>query len=292
MPDFDIDAALSFCRWDSYEHLVATATNYSDSNGDLTAREASPSDYYTYKPASVCFYPGGGGDWQPLVKFPKCKTFIYCDLALPENHGGKTLAEMSKDIEKCHPELRYVKHCQHSWEGDTFHVQMLEWERKAVLYLESLWALHDRQHSVAEDIRRIVRTYRPRDHELKRCTWVGCFQRKLAAHDADSVTILYLTVESLSAYVNLFFVNDIAPGVICFKPYVGFSCGQLTDKMLNDYGAVLKNDHSAHNSLLVVPPDRKANTPWMSDWNRVQHPFEDWGRTAYSAKPEQPAPAV
>ena len=292
MPAFDVDGALDRHPWDSYDNLRATATSHSDIQGHLSFRLGASDRNLTYKPANVCFYPGGGGDWEPLVRFPSCATFVYCDLALPGDHDNMPLAEMAKTISTNHRELKYLDGCFNSWEGDEFHDNMLAWEREATPYLKLHCARQRRPGNVAEEITSIVRFYRPPGELKKRSTWVGRFIRTLHGQDEDLVTILYLPVESLSAYVNLYFVNRIAPGVICLKPYEGMSCGQLSPKLLDAYAAVLKNDCAARKSVLVVPPDRKANTPWMSDWKHEHRRFDDWGRVAYSAKPEQLAPAV
>lgn len=274
MPDFDIDAALvaEYDPWKSYGNLVAAATGRSE-------------PYSPHNPTEVFFYPNGGGDdWEPLVKFPSCKTFIYCDLALHENHGNKPLAEMAKTICARHRELEYVNTCQHSWEGDDFHCQMLAWEKNAALYLKSLWPPPAGEPSFAETVKQIVRNYRP-DRLQKRRTWVARFMRKITGRPADMITMLFLTVEGLSAYLNLFFANGIAPGVICLKPYAGGSRGQFTPTMMKAFGVVLKNDHAAHNSLLVVSPERKGSSPWMSDWKHPHRSFTKWGQKAYSTSP-------
>jgi len=281
MPDFDLDAPLAFHPWDSFENLVTAAT------GGITIVRGTTAGVRTsylpdgpQKPNEVLFYPGGGGDWQPLVKFPKCKIFLYCDLGRARNNSNNPLSVLAKDIEASHPELKFENPC----EGEAFHPQVLAWEAKAAKYLESLWPAPERGSGHADELKQVIRAYVPTDQRRKRCTWVGRFERSLPGCTPDCVHVVYLTVEGLSAYLNLFFVNGIAPGVICLKPYVGFSCGQLSEKMLEAFGAVLKNDHAAHSSLIVVPPDRKANTPWMSKWSKVRHRFIKWGRTTYATK--------
>ena len=290
--DFNLDDPLSIHPWDNHERLVASATGRMcvigpEKNSGLLSYPPpdGPPD-----PGTVCFYPGGGGDWEPLVRFPKCKVFAYFDLALPESHGAKPMSEMAKSVTGSHPELKYVASSSFlnmSSEEDKFHDLMLAWERNAALYLAHLDALRPplaSERSFSEEFRTVISTYRSSDATKKRRTWVACFQRTLPDRTHDYISVVYLTVEGLAGYLNLFFANGIAPGVICLKPYEGFSCGQLSPKMLEAFGAVLKNDHAAHGSLLVVPPDRKANTPWMSDWSKVSRRFRRWGRAAYATK--------
>lgn len=293
--DAFLDAALRIHPWDSFEHLVSAATACLDANGDFLDPKFWHSDSrYTHKPAGIFFYPGGGGDWQPLVRFPRCTTFIYCDLALPQNFGDKPLKELAKVVEERHSELKYVDHWGYSWEGEAFHSQMQMWEAKAATYLNSLWSPpywppSKWERSFAEALQGTIVRYRP-DPLLKRRAWVGCFERNLGGH-ADHVTILYLQVESLSAYLNLFVANGIAPGVICLKSHNQPSGQQLAPQMLEAFGAVLKNDHAARNSLLVMPAEWRVYPTWTSDWDRVHCRFDDWGRVAYSALPKSQSPA-
>ena len=287
MPEFDVDAALAFHPWDLYENLVAAATSYSDEAGVVDV----PPDWdskrgFSHKSANVCFYPGGGGDWEPLVKFPDCKTFIYCDLALPAGFGDKPLKELAKVVENRHSNLKYHD-LYYSQEGDKYNRQMKLWERRAAAYLDSLWSPppwppFKRERSFAEALKQTIARYRP-DPVLKRRVWVGSFVRTIGPK-VEPVTILYFQVESLSAYLNLFVANGIAPGVICLKSHNQPSGQQLAPQMLEAFGTVLKNDHAARNSLLVVPSEWRAYPAWTSDWDRVHRRFEDWGRIAYSAK--------
>lgn len=285
-PLLDVDGALAIRPWETFAGVQSIATGSVAIIG-----RTKPDDRLSYwtdgpqKLNEVLFYPGGGGDWAPLLKFPKCKIFVYCDLGLANSNNNSPLSQLAKEIEDSHPELKYEKPIglyEMSWESETFDDQMRAWEANAALYLGSLWARPERERGLADEIKHVINTYTPGNQLKRRRTWIGCFERRLPGCAPDYINIVYLTVEGLSGYLNLFFVNGNAPGVICLKPYVGFSCGQLSPGVLGAFGAVLKNDHAAHSSLLVVPPDRKANTPWMSEWSEVRRSFRKWGRTAYA----------
>jgi len=264
MPDFDLDVALRPRLHQPPPQLQALVNL-------ATGRAAGDPTPHT---GDVFFYDAGAGDWVPVFEFQKCKVFVYCDA----HHQGPTDADAFTGLlnngkfPKGSGDFRCSSFQPYQPDGwpEEFH----QWEQRGRAFITSLWPS---PKAPGEGVPPPASA----EASVNRSgPWAAEISRKLPNGDADTVTLIYLPVDGLAAYLHLYFRDAVSPHAICL-PWADVG----HERRLETWGRMLQLDHAAHESLLVLPDHVKPTTAGMTDWHSTGRTFSEWQRTAYTAKP-------
>ena len=246
MPDFDYDSAL------------LTPMDWWDTIG-LAQQQA----------ATTCFCPGGGGDWEPLVKLCHlCDTFVYSDQCAAGAESAKSLRRFFKGIAG---ELRGELRCVEAREL-SLGTELCEWEQFMGLFLD--------EHRPAD-----AAAYREAVQPLAgQERWgVEATLRHVANPAAREIRMLFLQGEALAVYRGLYATKQLAPHALVLPRLPARRTVRSQHLTLaGPLGAVLRSEPRPA-LVLAGQGDAPAlaGTPWPHLWRELP----EWNRAAFTPWP-------
>ena len=246
MPEFDLDKALMTPPdwWDV--ELLTTQ------NADTT-----------------CFCPGGGGDWEPMVKlYHLCNTFVFADMCA---NGEETAASLRGFFERIADalsgELRFVEARELA-----LGTELCDGEHFMARFLD------DRCPAAAAAYREAVQPLAQQER------WgVDALLRHGVGEEAREIRVLFLQGEASACYHGLYGCKGIAPHAVVLPPQGGrrtVRSQQLT--LAGPLGAVLRAEPRP---AMVLAGNEDAGvltgTPWPHRWRALG----EWNRSVFTPWP-------
>ena len=234
MPEFD------------YDSVLLTPTDWWDTIG-LAERQA----------ATTCFCPGGGGDWEPLVKLCHlCDTFVYADLCADGAESAKSLRRFFKGIAG---ELRGELRCVEAREL-SLGTELCDWEQIMGRFLD------EHCPTAAAAYREAVQPLAEQER------WgVEALLRRGVNEEGRDIRVLFLQGEALACHRGLYANRKLAPHAMVLPPQGGrrtVRSQQLT--LAGPLGTVLSTEPRP-TLVLAGQEDMRtlAGTPWPHLWREL-----------------------
>jgi len=246
MPDFDLDAAL------------ATPMDWWDAC-DLTKQKA----------ATTCFCPGGGGDWEPLVKLHHlCDLFVYADLCTEDEESAASVRGYFEGIGgRLRGELRFVEARELS-----LGTVLNGWEQTMARWLD------EHSPASADAYREAVQPLA----ELERWGVEALLRHEVNGEGRD-IRVLFLQGEALACYQGLYAIRKLAPHAVVLPRQGGRRTVRSQQLSLaGPLGAVLREEPRP--ALMVAAQadaDALAGTAWPHRWSDLP----GWNRAAFTQWP-------
>ena len=247
MPDFDIDSALSEVDWSPTMALAHA------------------------KADTTCFCPGGGGDWQPLVKLVHlADTFVYPDLCADGETSAASLRDFFEGISNergLGNELRCVDARELSLGSEFCHMEaaMCEFIEEhcpagTAAYREAVQPLVDKER------------------------WgVEAKLLHVANQVAREIRVLFFQAEALACYRGVYSARQLAPHAMVLPPQSARRTVRSQQLSLaGPLGAVLRAEPrptlvlAGHEDVGAL-----AGTPWPHLWRELG----EWNRAVFTPWP-------
>ena len=248
MPDFDLDAALN------------TPADW----GDTIA-------VVEQKAESTCYCPGGGGDWQPMVKLLHlCDTFVYADLCAD---GAQSAAALCRFFEQIgdNAQLGYALRCAEV--------------RALTLGTDFCWMESALSRFLEEHCPANAAAYREAVEPMADTERWGVDARLVhgVGEEAREIRLLFFQAEALAVYRGLYSDHKIAPHAVVLPPQGGRRSVRSQQLALaGPLGAVLRAEPRP--ALVLAGQEDMgalAGTPWPHLWRELG----GWNRAAFNPWP-------
>ena len=248
MPEFDYDSAL------------LTPMDWWDTIG-LAQQQV----------ATTCFCPGGGGDWEPLVKLCHlCDTFVYADQCAEGADSAKSLRRWFEQIGN-NPGLAYELRCLAAREL-TLGTPLCDMEAAMGLFLD--------EHRPAD-----AAAYREAVQPLAgQERWgVEASLRQGVGEEARDIRVLFLQGEAMAVYRGLYATKQLAPHALVLpRLHARRTVRSQHLTLAGPLGAVLRTEPRPA-LVLAEQGDAPAlaGTPWPHLWRELP----EWNRAAFTPWP-------
>lgn len=244
---------------------------------DLEAALAGPSNWPVALAAArdkadrSCFCPGGGGDWQPLLKLHHvCDTFLYADLCADGVVTAGSLRhyfENIADADDLRGELVFVE-ARDLYMGD----DLQEMEKDMAEYLEA----HHPARAAGYRETLLPLADKPR--------WgLEADLRYGVGDEARKIHMVFLQGEALAVYRGVYSAQRLAPQAVALPRQRGRLTRRSGHLLLNDLlGAVLREEPRPA-LMVAAQADAEAlvGTSWPHHWSNLP----GWGRAAFTQWP-------
>lgn len=246
MADFDLDSALSMPPdwWDALQ---------------LAERKAD----------TTCFCPGGGGDWEPMVKlYHLCDTFLFADLCADGEESAASVRGFFEGIGgTLGGELRFVEARELS-----LGTELCDSERYMGRFLD--------EHCPAS-----AAAYREAVQPLAGLErWgVEVLLRHGVNEEGRDIRVLFLQGEALACHRGLYATRGIAPHAVVLPPQSGRRTVRSQQLSLaGPLGAVLRAEPRPTLVLAGLEDmGALAGTPWPHLWRQLG----EWNRAVFTPWP-------
>ena len=240
---------------------------------DLDKALSTPPDWWDalrlaeQKASTTCFCPGGGGDWEPLVKLCHLTdTFVFADLCADGHESATSLRVFFERIAgQLRGELRFVEARELS-----LGTELCDWEQFMGRFLD--------EHCPAS-----AAAYRAAVQPLaEQERWgVEALLRHGVNEEGRDIRVLFLQGEALACYQGLYAIRKLAPHAMVLPPQGGrrtVRSQQLT--LAGPLGAVLRAEPRP-TLVLAGQEDMRtlAGTPWPHLWRELG----EWNRAVFTA---------
>lgn len=263
MPDFDLDSAFE------ETNLNEAAQNEAPRNADAQ-RQTHLSNLLgaiREKASSTLFSAGRGGDFVPLVWLSDtCDTFVYCDCMFP---SADEMVGRLRDALERNPQLGERFRFDEVVSIDASE-ELSCWESRAGHLLSVLEPEHGSSYMLC---------FHKSD---ERCVIKITLRR--TGDENGIVTLYFLKVEGIAAYLHLYTGNHIAPRAVLVRQTNAARFGNLLH-WNGVFGMVLKRI-SPNPEIVVAPREFRevmGDTPWRHIWRE----FPEWHKVAFTANPVQ-----
>ncbi|MEQ2005192.1 MAG: hypothetical protein ABMA26_00225 [Limisphaerales bacterium] len=246
MADFDLDSALS------------TPPDWCDVE-TLTKQKAS----------TTCFCPGGGGDWEPMVKLHHlCDLFVYADLCAD---GEESATSLRVFFERIAGQLRGELRCVQAREL-SLGTELCDWERFMGRFLD------EHRPAAAPAYRAAVQPLAEQER------WgVEALLRHGVNGEARDIRVLFLQGEALACYQGLYANRKIAPHAVVLPPQGGRRTVRSQQLSLaGPLGAVLSNEPRP---MLVLAGQEDVRTLAGTPWPHLWRELGEWNRAVFTPWP-------
>ncbi|MEN9576553.1 MAG: hypothetical protein RL514_4408 [Verrucomicrobiota bacterium] len=221
------------------------------------------------KASTTCFCPGGGGDWEPMVKLHHlCDTFIYADLCADGEESAASLRGFFEGIGgTLRGELRFVEARELS-----LGTELCDCERFMGRFLD--------EHCPAS-----AAAYREAVQPLaQQERWgVEALLRHGVNEEGRDIRVLFLQGEALACYQGLYAIRKLAPHAVVLPPQGGrrtLRSQQLS--LAGPLGAVLRAEPRPTLALAGLEDvGALTGSPWPHLWRELG----EWNRAAFTSWP-------
>ena len=246
MPDFDVDKALM-----------------------------TPPDWWRVteiaeqKASTTCFCPGGGGDWEPMVKLCHLTdTFVFADLCAD---GEESATSLRVFFERIAGQLRGELRCVEAREL-SLGTEPGECEHFMARFLDEHYP------AAAAGYREAVLPMAQQER------WgVDALLRQGVNEEARDIRVVFLQGEALACYQCLYAFREIAPHAVVLPPQGGRRTVRSQQLSLDGLlGAVLRAEPRP--ALVLAGQEdvgALAGTPWPHLWRELG----EWNRAAFTQWP-------
>ena len=248
MPDFDLDKAL----------MKLTPPDWRDVEA-LTKQKAS----------TTCFCPGGGGDWEPMVKLHHLTdTFVYADLCADGKESATALRGFFEHIaDELLGELRCVEARELS-----LGTELCDYEHFTAQFLD------EHCPAAAAAYREAVQPLAEQER------WgVDALLRHGVNEAGRDIRVLFLQGEALACYRGLYAFREIAPHAVVLPPQGGRRTLRSQQLSLDGpLGTVLRAEPRP--ALILAGQEdvgTLAGTPWPHRWRELG----EWNRAVFTPWP-------
>lgn len=242
---------------------------------DLDRALMTPPDWWRVtevigqKASTTCFCPGGGGDWEPMVKLCHLTdTFVFADLCADGKESAASVRAFFAGIAgQLGGELRFVEPRELS-----LGTELCEWEEFTAQFLD------EHCPTAAAGYREAIQPLAQQER------WgVDALLRHGVAEEARDIRVLFLQGEALACYQGLYASRKVAPHAVVLPPQGGrrtVRSAQLT--LAGPLGAVLRAEPRP---ALVLAGLEDVGVLVGSPWPHLWHELSEWNRAAFTPWP-------